>query len=108
MSQYSHTPGPWKVQHNKRLEIAPADLGRIALLAHVYTGGKAYGVRYTVPVPEAEANAQLMAAAPDLLAALQAIAAWCESGDGAHALPWSPPWAGQMYAAINRAVLGHD
>lgn len=78
MSGVKHTPGPWK------LDVVPSD-GHFGA-----TGGRAYGVSSTdalglsVPVvvwrgiarpasPEGQANARLIAAAPDLLEIAQQI-----------------------------------
>lgn len=60
-----HTPGPWESHYmftpeSKHLEVQTAE-GRP--LAHVYAGG--------VEQAEVEANAEVMAAAPQLLTALR-------------------------------------
>lgn len=57
-----HTPGPWKVLN---------DLSSWHLVPIDAECGKHIGLAFTgPPYPEAEANARLIAAAPDLLAAL--------------------------------------
>ena len=60
-----HTPGPWTRHkwHSQEDQIS-AKGGTIALVSHIHT---------LVPEAEADANARLIAAAPDLLAALEAI-----------------------------------
>lgn len=35
-----------------------------------------------------------------LVAALEAINEWCSTDDGAHALPYEPPWAKQLQQAL--------
>lgn len=58
----AHTPGPWKCgAGTKRFRIVTADRGHVVGDASDYNEA-------------AEANARLIAAAPTLLAALQAIA----------------------------------
>ena len=56
-----HTPGPWFNDHN--MEIRAGEWHSIC------------GMRWPFDDPEHIANAALIAAAPDMLAALQAIAA---------------------------------
>ena len=63
-----HTPGPWQVRHFNPTEVCDCD-GEIrgcSGIARTSTNS---------PMPERVANAKLIAAAPDLLAALQQ----CES-----------------------------
>ncbi len=55
----SHTPGPWAV-------IANADLPKTMQVIHV---------------SDVEANASLIAAAPDLLEACEQVKLWAEEGD---------------------------
>ncbi len=58
----SHTPGPWIITDRDAdsLKITSPDYGRIAMLHDPING-----------VSELEANARLIAAAPELLSALQ-------------------------------------
>ena len=65
-----HTPGPWKVDHNRRLEIKQDTGEWSAMIAHVYKSGVCNANRYRMP---AEANARLIAAAPQMLEALEAV-----------------------------------
>lgn len=60
-TEYKHTPGPWFVQGSI---ITPTKSGKRFAIAEVFRDS----------VATAEANAQLIAAAPDLLATLQEIA----------------------------------
>ncbi len=65
MSTNKHTPGPWKTQRHislDRLEIRDADGRRIAECA----------MDFPMSAKTHEANAHLIAAAPDLLEALKA------------------------------------
>lgn len=66
------TPGPWKAQRNARLEIISSiepfeGCGWGQAVAHIYRAGKMNGTPYRMP---AIANAELIAAAPELLTAL--------------------------------------
>ena len=64
MSKVNHTPGPWFVRelHEDQAEIILEGIERGHAIATVSTWGEA----------ELKANAQLIAAAPELLAALNA------------------------------------
>ncbi len=73
-----HTPGPWHVDG----EVHDDDLGHYVSGLHIeqeyiniatICGG--------IPIHEAEANAALIAAAPDLLAACEAIRAACKANE---------------------------
>jgi len=68
-----HTPGPWKVHSNYTVPYGSFNMGR-----DVGPCGRAVCTvigEFEKPMPgeEAEANARLIAAAPDLLAALRAF-----------------------------------
>lgn len=61
------TLGPWRVERNtKRLEISPIrpDGQWVSMIAQVYKSGRCNGSSYRMP---AEANAELIARAPELL-----------------------------------------
>ena len=62
----AHTPGPWAA-----IEIKGDPLRSFAIDASVYLGSLAV---WPVHSDEMQANAQLIAAAPDLLAALEFVA----------------------------------
>lgn len=70
MSQGNHTPGPWEVVRRDQLQG----------VRHVDHEGRAFDVcrvdwhSFYKPDTKAEANARLIAAAPRLLAALEAMA----------------------------------
>ncbi len=73
MSESKHTPGPWRVEKtgkpSKRV-FAGDEL--IATIRHFFTGVDDVG-----PLPsQTRANARLIAAAPDLLEACEAFAAF--------------------------------
>lgn len=61
-----HTPGPWKSEMGGRQIFAPGK-------KHIATAH--YGGQVPVEVDESESNALLIAAAPELLAALEGILA---------------------------------
>jgi hypothetical protein len=80
-----HTPGPWECEHMHTSICAGNQI-----LARVYYGdGRTYA--------ESEANAKLMAAAPDLLAALRQIR-------GELCRRHSPFMVETDYAYINAAI----
>ena len=86
----THTPGPWR--HDGGLVRAKA------YAVAVVTGDGV--VRFSTSLDEISANARLIAAAPDLLAACEAIVA-LEDGQGRLNLPMC---AGQARAALARAT----
>jgi hypothetical protein len=73
----NHTPGPWKVFNNR--EIGP--ISNDGDQSHGMMLPVAYIEQYDYP-NDYEANARLIAAAPDLLKALQEITAWYEEEIG--------------------------
>ncbi len=90
-----HTPGPWRLDKDDLLILGP--LGVRGVIAEVQSHNEAGAL-----IPECEGNSRLIATAPDLLAALQALAQ--------HAGPYIPrsPSLAQAYtdacAAIVRAT----
>ena len=64
----SFTPGPWRAEFPDEISVRDADGGRIAILANLK--GR-LGMKGRRDTSEVEANARLIAAAPDLLEALQ-------------------------------------
>ena len=88
MSELKHTPGPWSVQDGDRV--------------FGYSTGKPYshclheGIGYKT---EREANARLIAAAPDLLTALQDIVDAYQKHFDAMPVAW------QTYDNIARAAI---
>ena len=61
MSETKHTPGPWRTDAHNGFPLDIEDPGE-------------YMIAKATPCAKAEANARLIAAAPDLLAALESIA----------------------------------
>jgi len=59
-----HTPGPWQVNHNNPHQVCDSDGEKRGCSPIAVTHGT---------LKESKANARLIAALPDLLAALQAI-----------------------------------
>ena len=79
-----HTPGPWKIQKFEKPETVRfkvlAKKGR--RWASVLTGNKKSTGDLLMSEPQAEANARLIAASPDLLEALQAVLNNCLDSQG--------------------------
>jgi hypothetical protein len=95
-----HAPGPWKYAANlcdSGFDIGPCledgTLDELAILAFTTTGGE-----------EAEANARLMAASPELLAACRAFLDLQEAPPGT-LLPYDH-LVGQICSAVARATGG--
>ena len=63
-----HTPGPWKVDQTWALIVGPKMEEIAAVHSSMPSGGNRVSWRQT-----AEANARLIAAAPDLLQALESL-----------------------------------
>lgn len=60
----SHTPGPWHLEHDRSISAVGAD-GHMMSIAEVYSGGSG--------IEQADANAQVISAAPQLLLALASM-----------------------------------
>ena len=87
-----HTPGPWAVDPKTLAVYAPDRHGHAAAVRVAECG------RTLLPADEIRANAALVAAAPDLLAALQLV--YSNAGE-------SPEWIRSRIApAIARATGG--
>ena len=102
----THTPGPWKVEvwdyshaTRPRRELnVQTESNLIATVA--WDEGK--DNPYTIQHDEAMANARLIAAAPDMLAALRTAEAWVDQqGD----MPGCRPAADSMLRVIREAIL---
>lgn len=68
MSEFKGTPGPWEVEANTcyfSIESQGGGIGDVCMSGHVFDGGDCLG-------STSKANAILIAAAPELLEALQA------------------------------------
>jgi hypothetical protein len=81
-TQATHTPGPWEIgsinKRDKNLWWAAVFTPKSTGKFHTPRAGEALGVDRE----ECEGNARLIAAAPDLLAALETIAAGNTDPDG--------------------------
>lgn len=62
-----HTPGPWTIRHGTNIFGERTDVGHVGIIAN--TGGHSSNKEDCGP--ESEANAALIAAAPDLLSACE-------------------------------------
>lgn len=86
----NHTPGPWIIHKSKfTFALQSSTEPHAGLICHVYAKGdpSADEVGFSRP-EEAQANARLIAAAPDLLKdAKDVVSAW-ENGDLAEAVRW--------------------
>lgn len=72
MADTNHTPGPWRVEESWGAPCIQAKKRPVATV--LYHNGS--------EDPDVEANARLIAAAPDLLAAAEAAAAACDCTNG--------------------------
>ena len=93
MSEQTHTPGPWTVDlgeanlyhaHCRRLILSRRDDGSVITLAKLPES-------YAGDYDSAEANARIMSAAPDMLAALKVAAAAIAPSDrhGISLMEWN-------------------
>ncbi len=87
-----HTPGPWSAMPYERSVAIFSD---DAYIAAVYDGPQ-------IDRDQRLANARLMAAAPELLAALQAV--WEAYEEGYETEELTPAVADKVHAAIARAT----
>lgn len=95
----AHTPGPW--HYEVRIPRGSADPEYVVLGTNPDTGKKGVcyaGKHFTVTHTEDEADACLIAAAPELLEALKVALACHESDEG-----WSDDFAEGARAAIAKA-----
>ena len=67
----THTPAPWLFNDNDGISVTDKDLNTIA---NLYLEENDYREQYDLP--NAEANARLISAAPELLAALEKAERW--------------------------------
>ena len=85
--QSGHTPGPWHVDGTGiRALVRGADLTVVAL-------------RHRLPGNIHEANARLIAAAPELLAALEAVRFYCIPG-----MNWTDEIGQELLAKADAAI----
>ena len=88
----AHTPGPWHVDSKRGIAAAPDPH---FWLAEVYSGG--------VGVKVADANGRLIAAAPELLAALQDLSDAVATDRAADTIPGLYQYVIKARAAIAKA-----
>lgn len=86
MTNTQHTPGPWIVgarYSGNKVEIANASYDKVicTVWTHQFQGSTFEPDKQFQPLPYGAANARLIAAAPELLAALQAVADYWAGGD---------------------------
>jgi hypothetical protein len=104
-----HTPGPWTLRINKNASGVTYTIGADSMIAEdaEVTLFDFFLTPRHLPSGECEANARLIVAAPDLLAALVAV---CDRSDelckdrDAHRSPELEPLYQQCRAAIARAT----
>jgi hypothetical protein len=96
-----HTPGPWTFdgenECNQGFDVALPD-GGVSATAYYDVDRDADSVR------QAEANARLIAAAPEMYEALKVVAEW--EGDKAPPLAMVRQWAADARAAVAKAEGG--
>jgi hypothetical protein len=102
-----HTPGPWRVSEHcttiikRDFRLIGDDSGELIASSHGMDGSG-----FFVGNDEAQANAHLIAASPDLLAALKALVQQVERGDFDHIGADHPDSAvGAARAAIAKAEV---
>lgn len=85
MTQAKHTPGPWKLANERERRQAywaglhiPI-LSKSGKMAEAFAGARDDNERL-VSFEECDARAHLIAAAPELLAALEELLIWAEAG----------------------------
>lgn len=95
----SHTPGPWKVYSDgtKTFILAPVN-GRIVAV-------DLYDVNTDTPVEEINANAQLIATAPKMLALLRKMVRLIEDSCGWNATGIFPE---EVYGIIGESIGEED
>lgn len=91
-----HTPGPWSIETSKgwlNASIRPVVMGRVA----------PFTIAKVLPTEDGAANASLIAAAPDLLEALQTVVDdWSAQFERNGHL--APGWCRKARAAIAKAT----
>lgn len=83
--ELKHTPGPWEVSGGS-VDAGNGSAYNIAMCGHAYIGNGWSGTDYTTQ-SYAIANAHLIASAPELLAALEALMLAAENLDPQCGIP---------------------
>lgn len=99
----AHTPGPWIICEHEHANVIWADNG---VICDVFHANEDDDMTACVESPkESEANARLIAAAPDLLGVLNAIDEWLGEPIDHQQLPDQIEWArGTIQAAVAKAT----
>jgi len=92
-----HTPGPWNPYFDETYGVLGPDKGRVAICMNLKGAHGLAGRRHG---DEVAANARLIAAAPDLLAALNAMLTHMGMDED----EWTKPTFDQARAAIAKAT----
>ena len=102
----AHIPGPWHVTTCK----APAVYGGEKHFAIIDDPDTGYGIIIAdlETMPEAEANARLMAAAPELLAALETVNEWSIDTRGDDFPYWIVERAIDKARGIKSSPVNHE
>ena len=101
-----HTPGPWTASAPDHESMPANRCGGSDIAIHAPSGGYGIatpGVMTLATVYDSEANARLIAAAPDLLAAAELAVAWAEQVPAPYR-DW--PHIASARAAIAKATGG--
>jgi hypothetical protein len=99
----AHTPGPWKTGHSDPWSVEHDRYGNLAWIG-IKAKRKVVAIAMTAgrhENPEYQANARLIAAAPDLLAALQGLLSACDR----FAERWAYDDEGKALADAARAAI---
>lgn len=102
MSELTHTPGPWGI---KRSKDGSGDIGITAPGVYNVVAECFAAMRHAAErSPEVDANARLIASAPDLLAALTALAAAARTACDARRYPELTEALSEADAALSKAL----
>lgn len=96
-----HTPGPWYMLHEGRTIQISDSTEHTNASAIVHWCGFDSGDK---PMVTKVANARLITAAPEMLAALQAVIAWDEGGPGSFEIAGEGRAFAKARAAIAKAI----
>ena len=106
MSAPMHTPGPWSVYADMRTDVCRATGDELSYVAGWNIESPAeeiVGCEGIISGPTSEANARLIAAAPELLEALEEARRQLEYVDGRFPTGTTPAVLARINAAIAKA-----
>lgn len=95
MTKAQHTPGPWELDQNGNIRM----VGEVNGIERSYVFVKAYHAHGAFNSATQEANARLVASAPELLAALKLLSA--------HTAIWNNPCTGrdaEVHQIVSAAI----